>query len=123
MIDLWQTKDLQHLLALLIHLEGIGVTEQPAIKAVLQRGIDERLMLPRQLNVRSRRSAETLAQHISCSACGSTAVLIAPVNITRCTAIGGRWKSATECQEAACRHVEYSEQTVSEIIAGARQKK
>jgi len=47
----------------------------------------------------------------TCPECGRT-VKVSPVNISRCTNIGGPWKSSIECTNKACRYTELSIKTM-----------
>jgi len=52
---------------------------------------------------------------IRCDRPGCTGVLaLYPVNVSRCTAVGGRWKTQAICRR--CGHDRYSERDVREII-------
>jgi len=50
---------------------------------------------------------------ISCPECGLP-VQITPVNISKCTNVGGGWKTSVICSNPRCRYTELSTKTVSE---------
>jgi len=119
MIELWTGKDLQRTLAMLIHFEGHGITELAAIKARIQTGIDAKMADGRRRIIRSRVERRAIDRRLHCDACGGPVVL-APVNDSPSTQIGGDYRTAIVCRDNACLHVEYSARTIADLIAEAR---
>lgn len=61
-------------------------------------------------------------QHLSsvrCPECGER-VKIIPVNVSKCTNIGGPWKSSLMCGNDKCRWTELSEKSAKEFDNGLR---
>jgi len=56
----------------------------------------------------------TRLSNFRCHEC-NTFCEIAPVNISKCTAIGGSWKSSIVCSNPACRFTELSEKSPADI--------
>jgi hypothetical protein len=50
---------------------------------------------------------------INCPICAS-AVRISRVNISKCTNVGGDWKTSVECTNPDCRFMELSKETINE---------
>lgn len=48
-----------------------------------------------------------------CSICGQE-MDISPVNVSRCTNVGGNWLSIQVCRNKTCRHTELSEKSIRE---------
>lgn len=48
-----------------------------------------------------------------CPLCGST-VAISPVNVSKCTRVGGSWKTSLMCKNKDCRFTELSEKSLKE---------
>lgn len=63
-----------------------------------------------QPNQKQRQSA---VPQLYCPICGSR-LLIRRVNVSKCTAIGGPWKTILECHSSDCPHTELSELSVSD---------
>lgn len=49
-----------------------------------------------------------------CPECGAE-LLITPVNVSKCTNIGGSWNSSMLCKNVDCRYTELSEKTTKEL--------
>lgn len=48
-----------------------------------------------------------------CPDCGAV-VIISPVNVSRCTNVGGDWKTSLQCTNKSCRFTELSIKTITE---------
>jgi len=119
MFDAWTGKDLQRTLALLWHMEAEGITSPAWMRDRLQHALNSRLLVDRSVNSKTKLAARRLRASLRCSSCGSGNVLIAPVNVSRCSRVGGSWRAAIECRNEQCRHVEFSTRTVREIVDNA----
>ncbi|MCK9254150.1 MAG: hypothetical protein M0P55_15490 [Clostridiales bacterium] len=116
MIDLWTTKALQSTMALLLHLEGNGVTDMAGVRDYLQRRMDERLLEIRRINYRNKGIRRKMSRLV-CSECGG-AVVLYKVNVSKCSMVGGPWKTQAVCRR--CGHEEFSQLMPVEIIRQGR---
>jgi len=53
------------------------------------------------------------ASFSACPECGR-GLRISPVNVSKCTNIGGKWKTSLECKNPTCRFTELSEKSTAE---------
>lgn len=51
---------------------------------------------------------------IACPKCGAAAVKLHPVNVSRCTRVGGPWRAQAIC--GSCGHEEFSRLATAEIV-------
>lgn len=52
-----------------------------------------------------------------CPECGAP-VQISPVNVSRCTNVGGNWRTSLMCSKSACRYTELSVKTINDWRRG-----
>lgn len=50
---------------------------------------------------------------VDCPQCGGS-VAVSPVNVSRCTAVGGEWHTSLQCSNPQCRFTELSTKTLLE---------
>jgi len=72
---------------------------------------------PRPASSPQRRKRRPRLSSVPCPECGEY-VEITPVNVSKCTAIGGPWKSSLICGNSKCRWTQLSEKSTKEFDNG-----
>lgn len=106
---------LLHTLAM--EMETYGLTASEVIDICVERLEAERSANPPEShnpqNNKSRKKRRPRLSSVPCPQCGEM-LEITPVNVSRCTNIGGPWKSSLLCSSPQCRFTELSVKTVTE---------
>lgn len=105
--------------SLVIHMQSYGLTAGDVAQAC-QEFIDELVanLPPAAINTMPAPGETKVIpprspQVTNCPDCGSF-VIIREVNISKCTNIGGGWKTSLECINDRCRFTELSAKTLNE---------
>ena len=102
-------------MALLIHLEGQGMSDIVGVRDYLQRRMDERLLAIRRVNYRNKGIRRKMSRLV-CSECGGLIDLM-PVNVSACTRTGDDSRTAIICRNMDCMRVDFDRRTVRKIMA------
>lgn len=65
--------------------------------------------------LRADADKKAINSHLKCPKCGD-AIKLFPVNVSKCTAIGGPWQTSIMCRNEGCMFNELSEKTVKELL-------
>lgn len=65
--------------------------------------------------IKERNKKEVVNHKLRCPECDSR-LRLTPVNVSKCTNIGGAWKTSIMCQNAACKYTELSTKTIKELV-------
>ncbi|MFA6135479.1 MAG: hypothetical protein WC869_15815 [Phycisphaerae bacterium] len=101
-----------------LHMRQFGMTADDAI-AACEEYIENMIANapPPPVNARAPGGGEAIPPPPSrlpeCPECNSF-MTISPVNVSRCTNIGGDWKSSLQCRNPDCRFSELSTKTLNE---------
>jgi len=97
------------LLTLAIEADTFGLNMNDIV-VILQKDFESRAHLT-ETALPPRKKAPPV---LTCHECGSLLIL-RPVNISRCTNIGGNWKTSLECGNRACMYTSLSIKSVTEL--------
>jgi hypothetical protein len=111
--DVWTVREMLNCVALLQHLEGEGVSDLPTARRLISAQIDGLRRTARQ-TATTRKNEVRFQGTLPCPQCGSPMVPIA-VNISKCTRVGGNWKSLVQCTNHDCLFDELSLKTPMQI--------
>jgi hypothetical protein len=114
--DAWSMREMLNCVALLQQLEGQGVSDLSTARRLISSQLDI-LRLTERRNATISRSEKRFHGTLTCPHCGEAMIPIA-VNVSRCTQVGGAWKSLIQCTNHGCLYDELSLKTPMQIRIG-----
>lgn len=97
-----------------------GITDIDALESIVHDAINLNVAKGNRRRNRIMRQSQKADRipNIRCSVCGQYAKPL-PVNDTAATMVGGTYQSCTVCHNPECKHVDYYDATVAELLRDA----
>lgn len=104
----WSMPQVAILHTLALEMESYGLTAAEVVKICAKK------LETGRTGPQHRSPARSMPRRPRCPECQNDSVEVTPVNVSRCTNIGGNWRTSIVCHNPQCRFTELSKKSMDE---------